>query len=154
MTHRLNRLLVLLLIGAAASASAEVPAPVTTTSEHFEVGQVWAYRTRPGEEESRVIVGRIEELREDTIVVHVQLVGVRLRNPAAPTGYASVIGHAPIDEAALRGSVTTLTDEKIEPDGLDEGYRIWLEGYREGQAGVFTIPLSEVVGFIEEAINR
>ena len=135
-----------LLVAACASGP---PLPERASSPRYRVGQVWRYQTRPGEEASRVIVGRIEKIEGIGPVVHVKLTGLRLRGSQ---GVATVMFHAPVAEPQLSESVTELTDERGDLEGFAEGYTMWLSAYRGGKAGVFTLPLAEIVDSMEEAL--
>jgi hypothetical protein len=35
-----------------------------------------------------------------------------------------------------------------------EGYQMWKSAFDEGQAGVFTISLAEIINFVEDSINQ
>src|SRR5262245_23233410 len=116
----------------------ELPPPQPAVSEQFSVGQVWRYRTRPGEEGSRVIIGKIEQIPEMGTIVHVKLIGLSLKGPAG-VGTATVMNHAPVSEAQVSASVTDLTEEVGDLDGFTAGYETWLSAFRAGKAGVFTL---------------
>jgi hypothetical protein len=137
-----------LLVAACASGP---PMPERASSPRYRVGQVWRYQTRPGEEASRVIVGRIERIEGIGPVVHVKLTGLRLRGPQ---GVASIMFHAPVAEPQLSASVTELTGERGDLEGFADGYAMWRSAYQSGKAGVFTLPLAGVVDSMEEALNQ
>ncbi len=144
-----------LSIGAAPAANAkELPPPEPMRSKQFASGQVWLYKTRPTEEASRVIIGKIEKTPKVGTIVHVKLTGLRLKNSSALGGFSTVLTHAPVSEAALSASVTELTDEVSDLDGFSEGYNTWLSSFRAGDAGVFTITLSEIAEAMEQALNQ
>jgi hypothetical protein len=130
------------------------PSPATAKSDQFAVGQVWQYKTRDQESDSRVVVGRIEDLGKLGTVVHIKLVNLRIKNPTAPGGLSTDMSHAPITEAVFKASVTKLTQDKVGLDGFDEGYQTWLAAYRDGKGGVFTISVKEIVDCMEQAINK
>ena len=132
----------------------EIPSPEPMSSDQFAPGQVWRYNTRSGEEASRVIIGRIEKSPKIGTIVHVKLTGLRIKNPDAPGGLSLVMTHAPISESALSASVTELTKEVSDLDGFSEGYNTWLSSFRVGDAGVFTIPLSQVTEVMEQTLNQ
>ena len=50
--------------------------PIVVESDQFTVGDVWLYKTRSTEPDSRVIVGRIENIEKIGTVVHLKLVGL------------------------------------------------------------------------------
>jgi hypothetical protein len=138
-------------IGLAMAACSERRPPSDPAAKaRLAIGQVWRYETRPGEEESRVIIAKIEKDPQAGTIVHVKLTGLRIPNPQAPDGINSVLPHAPVSEAAVLASVTELTDERADLAGFAEGYETW----RQARGGVFTMPLSEVVGFVEQALHR
>lgn len=118
----------------------------------FEAGQAWHYITRPHETGSLAIVGRVEEHAGSGIIVHAKLVGLSIRNPAAPGGISAEVGHVPMLEAAFSASVTELAGTDADLSQFDEGYETWRAGISEG-AGAFSKPLAEVVGYIESALN-
>ena len=128
--------------------------PAVATSDQFAVGQIWEYKTRPGEEGSRVIVGRIESIDKVGKVVHVKLSGLKISNPGAPGGYSTTMGHAPIMEEKLKESVTKLAGQSGDLEGFQEGYNTWLQEHRSGKAGVFSIPLREIVDSMEQALAK
>src|SRR5262245_2097527 len=114
--------------------------PEPATSSHFEANQVWRYNTRPGEEASRVIIGKIERWPRLGTVIHIKLTGLRLA-----TGQ-SVVPHAPVAEDQIVASVTDLTTEAADLEGLEEGYEVWLAS----RGGAWTITLAELVDVLEE----
>ena len=129
-------------------------APKAAQSAQFKSGQVWKYNTRANEKMSRVLIGKIERDDHIGIIVHVKVIGLKMRNKRADDGFSEVIGHAPVSEAALSGSVTELTDATADLDDFQRGYETWLRAFKAGQAGVFTISLSEIAKFMEKALNR
>jgi hypothetical protein len=124
--------------------------PERASSPRYRVGQVWHYQTRPGEEASRVIVGRIEKIEGIGTVVHVKITGIQLRGPQ---GVATVMFHAPVVEAYLSASVTELSEERGDLAGFAEGYGMWRAAYREGKAGVFTLTLFEILETMEATLH-
>ncbi len=132
----------------------QAPPPPPTQSDNFKPGQVWKYRTRPGEEGSRLIVGKVEQLGTLGAVVHIKLTGLSIKSPHAPQGITTVMGHAPVTEAKLSESVTTLLSESGDLNGFQEGYDTWLVSYKAGKAGVFTIAVAEIVDCMEKALAQ
>ena len=140
---------VLLTALAVGCGEGEVSAPLPTTSVEFTEGQVWRYRTRAGEEDSRLVIGKVDTAPGIGVTVHVKLTRLRLRSPAAPDVVQTELAHAPIAETYMAASVTALTDETADLEGFREGYEIWLRLFVQGEAGVFTITPAEVVDYVE-----
>ena len=141
------------LASALAGCATGPPEPERVSSPQFRIGQVWRYQTRPGEGASRVIIGRIERIEGIGRVVHVKLTDLKLMSSAAPGSVATILFHVPMREDWLAASLLELTPERGDLEGFAEGYGTWLAAYRRGEAGVFTIPLSEVVRSMEQALD-
>jgi hypothetical protein len=120
----------------------------------YTVGQVWNYKTRKGEEKSTLKILKIEKYSENGKVIHISISGLKIKNPASPTDYAENFSHIPISEEALDKSITNLKNETHKkPDSLElDGYSYWKKEFDNGNAGIFTIPVSEIVGKMEESI--
>ncbi len=119
--------------------------PSLASAQTFEAGQVWTL-SAPMSESTRVRIGRIEDNGQ---TVHISLWG----EPVDAPGMASplVASHLPISADALRRSVRTLVDETPPSDlEFDAGYAEW----QSAQGGVFTIPVSEIVGALVEIMSR
>ncbi|MEO6463208.1 MAG: hypothetical protein ABIP29_09045 [Candidatus Eisenbacteria bacterium] len=118
-------------------------------ASRFAAGQVWRYRTRPGEEGSRAIVGRVETDDEGEVIVHVKLTHLRMVTPHAPEGYYPSLSHIPVAEESFADSITAPLAESPDLAEFEDGYRMWIEN----QGGVFTISLAEIVEFTEQALQ-
>jgi outer membrane protein assembly factor BamB len=120
----------------------------------YSIGQEWKYKTRPSEENSTLKILKIEEYPETGKVIHISINGLKIKNPNSPEGFAENLSHIPISEEALNKSVTKLQNETDKmPDSIEmDGYSYWKKEFDKGNAGIFTIPVSEVVGSMEKAI--
>ena len=117
-------------------------------------GECWSYITRSGEESSFLVIRKIETLPKLGEVIHVSVFGLKLKSPSAPKGFTDQAGHLPIAGASVRASRKAKIQKKIPDVDWKDGYRMWREAYDAGKGGVFTKPISECVGFMEEALNR
>ena len=120
-----------------------------TASGPFAAGQVWRYRTRPGEEASRAIVGRVETDDEGQVIVHVKLTDLRLVAPQAPGGFYPSLSHAPVAAEAFAASVIAPVSESADLAEFEDGYQMWAEDH----GGVFTVSLAEIVEVTEQALQ-
>jgi hypothetical protein len=121
----------------------------------FKPGQVWTYHTRPGEEDSRLLVVKVEPHDKLGTIVHIRVEGVAQKNPHAPEGVSSVIHHMPFAAEAISKSVIELTASDVPvPTSFEEGYGIWKEAFDQGKAGVFTITVAESITFCEGILNK
>jgi hypothetical protein len=120
-----------------------------TAPQPFMAGQVWRYKTRPGEESSRAIVGRVETDEEGQVIVHVKLTALRLVTPHAPDGYYPSLSHVPVAEEAFAQSITAPTSEIPDLAEFEDGYQMWAEDH----GGVFTVSLARIIEVTEQALQ-
>jgi hypothetical protein len=118
----------------------------------YAVGQSWTYRTRPGEEASRVAIRRIDIEPEDGEVFHVSILDVKLRNHRVPGGQQQAMNHAAVSRAALDGSLLAFDGEADANESWRDGFAVWRQAYDNGDAGIFEIPLTEILGYIEMVV--
>ena len=108
----------------------------------YAEGQVWEYRTRPGDEGSLLKIHRIERQRgQRELVYHISVIGFRLSNPEV----VPVLPHSPVSRETLDASVTRLSDSTIVfPDPTD-GILVW----KRNNGGVYTIPVARIIELID-----
>ena len=118
--------------------------PDPCEADGFAVGQRWSVPALGSD--AQVVVGRIDGVAGETVVsvsVHrpaggrVEAGGQRLD--------ATVAGHLPFGEAALRRSVGRCLGEAAVPDAFADGHQIWMEAVRAGEGGWFTVTVGEVM---------
>lgn len=121
---------------------------------HYDVGDIWQYRNRKGEDDSQVIINKIETIGNDIPVYHISIINVKVANPQSAGGVVEKLSHAPVALETLQKSLTHRIAAKQPIDGdYLEGYEQWQKAYFAGQAGIFTIMIAEIVDFIEQAVN-
>ena len=116
----------------------------------YKVGQVWTYKNRPGEGNSRLTIVRVEPFGQ-AIVVHVHISGLAVPNPQAPHGQTSVIAHMPFAEAAIDASVAQLVEHVEQLPDFQDGYKMWKTEADAGKAGIFTITVAQAIDGITSA---
>jgi hypothetical protein len=118
--------------------------------EVFVPGDVWSYDTRPTETDSRIIILRVDK-DANTVIVHIRLEGLKLKNPQGPGGISHTVAHVPYDKAALQSIVR----EKTGTSDVSDlgGYIHWREAYGAGKAGINTLPLVEILDAIEDKLK-
>lgn len=122
------------------------------TRPDYAVGQAWTYRTRPGEEASRVAIRHLDREPEDGDVFHVSILDVKLRNHRLPGGRQPAMHHAAVSRASLDTSLLALAGDADTDESWRDGYAVWRQAYDNGDAGVFDLPLAEVLGYIEMVV--
>lgn len=112
----------------------------------YEVGQVWHYDTRAGEEGSRVFIVRVDDHPDEGTVFHIYVDQLKIRNPRLPGGFQDYLPHSPVSVESLNQSVMELAEEQVaELPDISEAYESW----RQSRGGVFTIPIKQIVQLIE-----
>jgi hypothetical protein len=122
--------------------------PQTVTDSTYRPGQVWSYKTRPGESSSTLTILRVESLGKIGIIVHVRIEGFQFRNCSggpAPT----TLEHAPFTKAALDNSVKSLLKTAPEVPDYKAGYDEWLSHC----GGAYSISVAEVLEVDDTAFN-
>lgn len=114
----------------------------------FELGAVWSYETRPGEEASTFTVRCIEAAPDGGRTVHIEIGGISVETVG---GVADSIGHLPVAEDSL-------TEVIIERIGFDEGpaSQSFINGYsswRQANGGIWTLPLADVLDEVEATVG-
>ena len=120
----------------------------------FSAGQTWQYKTRPGEEASRLVVCRVDADRKLGTIVHVYVEGVAIKSPRAQGGVTRVVHHLPFAAEALRNSVGAPGAHRDDLPDYQDGYDTWRQAFDSGKAGVFTISVAESLDFMEQAIGK
>jgi hypothetical protein len=118
----------------------------------FVRGQVWQYRTRPGEEASRLLINKIEVEDDLGEVFHISVRALRVRNPHAPGGFAGVLPHLPVSRATLEASVVALDGIAAPNPAFLQGYATWRVAYANGEAGIFSTPVAAIIDGIEATL--
>lgn len=123
-------------------------------SREYRAGQIWQYRTRPGEERSRLYIVKVETLSNGEPAFHLYLDNLKIPNSQLPGHVQSELPHTPVSSQTLDQSVVKLLGVATTVPDISEGYAVWREAYDAGEGGIFTISVAEIVDFIEEATRQ
>lgn len=126
----------------------------TMEESKYKIGQVWKYRTREGEESSRIFIVRADPNEKLGTIYHLYIDGLKIKNPHIDSGIQDHLPHSPVSEKTLDESVTTLAIESSPnlPD-VSEGYETWKQAFDKGEGGIFTIPASQIIQYIEDIVT-
>jgi hypothetical protein len=114
----------------------------------YSPGQVWSYKTRPGEASSTVTILRIERTPKSGIIVHVRVDGMRFKNCTGGPS-PTEINHAPFTKDAIDRSVSRLLRIVPKVPEFEAGYDDWLAHC----GGVYTVTLAEMVDADDVTFN-
>jgi hypothetical protein len=130
------------------AGSQAAQAPAAAQALRYAEGQVWEYRTRPGDGESLLKIQKIAPLPggdEEMLVYHVSVIGVDLGPKIA-----RVLPHLPVAQEKLDASVTRLSSRTAEFPDPEEGIAEWTRA----AGGVFNIAMAEIVALVEPTIAQ
>lgn len=116
----------------------------------YKVGQEWSYKTRQGEENSTLKILKIEEYPTTGKVIHISISHLKMENPHSKERIVEELSHIPISKEALDKSITVLKNEKTSIPDYEDGYNYWRNEFDKGQAGVFSISVSEIISGMEK----
>jgi hypothetical protein len=152
----IHLLLILALVSGASSCKKADPPKLVTTSPTtpFEVGQVWAYKNRKGEDKSQFVICKIEDDPKFGRVVHLAIAGLKMRNLRSPTGFSDNIAHMPFQEAAVRVSVVELVGTTTMLPPYEPGYDLWKAATQAGRGGIWTVPIAQALTDLEIESNQ
>jgi hypothetical protein len=124
------------------------------SAQDFAEGQVWSYKTRQGEENSRVLINKVETNPKLGKIFHISVSEVRVKNPRIAGGISKDLPHFPVSKETLTKSLTKLIGKSRPNPDYHEGYRTWKSAFDKGEAGIFTIGIADIVGVVEQSINQ
>lgn len=125
-----------------------------TKNSVYQPGQVWSYHSRPGEEKSRLVILKVEEVGTDKkvgTIVHVYVDGISLKNAMGQE--TTVIPHVPFDEGAIDKSVIALIRENISLPNFKTGYEYWRTEFIAGKAAVFNTTVADAINSIQATVS-
>ena len=124
-------------------------------NNQYEVGQIWEYETRTGEEKSTLTIVNIEKNKLDDTIINVYINNLKIKNQAVKNGISDTIQHLPFGIKSINNSVTKLIGfTKTLPD-YNEGFNEWKSLYDIGEAGIFDITtLKETIDLMEITLNQ
>ena len=126
----------------------------TANAADYGEGQIWSYETRPGEEESRLYIARIDHDLPGSPIYHLTIVGLKIELPSGDGPIQDRLPHIPVDTSTLDSSVVALIGVVPNPPDVSEGYAIWREAFDAGRAGVFNIPVSDIIQIVEDTLGQ
>ena len=118
----------------------------------IEKGQIWAYKTRKGEEDSFIVIIDIDRTSNKKIIGHIAIEDLTIIGDNQNPDNMWSINHLPVDLDMLTNSLQTLKGYR-EIDSFPEGYFYWQDEYDKGKAGVWSIEITEIIELIQNLRN-
>jgi hypothetical protein len=124
------------------------PVPESVKDKKYHPGQVWQYKARPDEQNSRITILKVESLPKVGTIIHVRVDDIRLINCTGGPE-PDKFEHMPFTKDAIERSVTKLRKDSAEIPSLG-GYEQW----RADCGGVYTITVAEAIKVSEYTFNK
>lgn len=120
-----------------------------TTDSKYHTGEEYTFKARPSEPNAMLTIVKVEHQDSIGNIIHVRVDSVKVKTSEEPVKYSQVITHMPFSEAALDSSgLRRIGKAKVTPY-YQEGYNEWRTSFEKGDAGVFSIPVSKAVEYME-----
>ena len=123
-----------------------------SATPEFAVGQVWAYKTRPGEEQSTLVIDQIDDDTRLGRIYHISVSGIRIQ--IGQGSFANELPHLPVSQKTLKQSCTALLRQAAPNPAYLPGYRLWKDAFDAGHAGVYSISVADIVGLTETTLGK
>jgi hypothetical protein len=127
---------------------------IISFKDKFEVGQVWEYNTRKGEENSTITIVNIEENNESDIIINIYVSDLLLKNPISEDGFSDTIQHLPFSKEAIEKSVTRLICKTNTLPDYKDCYDEWKTAFNMREASIFGNTIKETIDVIEITLNQ
>lgn len=115
----------------------------------YQVGDIWEYKTRTGEEGSKFTVVKVEKASSLGLIIHIAVDNLTWRTcQGGPL--PEQVPHMPFIRRAIDVSATRRIGISHSLPKYEEGYAEWRVGFLRGHAGVYTIPIGQAVAVAEE----
>jgi hypothetical protein len=122
--------------------------PIAAQEHDYAVGQVWAYRTAPGDEGFLIKMQEIEEIGPEgqaVTVYHISMIGVAVSVQAG----RMAVQHLPVSRQTLDASVTEQIAVSPQFSDHSEGKAQW----EAANGGVFTITLAQIAEILRKQVT-
>jgi hypothetical protein len=115
----------------------------------FHVGDVWEYKTRSGEEDSRLTILKIDSSTELGVIVHVAVDNLTWKN-CDNKPFPQSVPHMPFARKALDASLLKQAGVAESLPDYRNGYEEWKAAYSKKHAGIYIISVRDAVSVAEQ----
>lgn len=101
----------------------------------IRAGQAWHYKNG-FDEDSYILILKVDEFKNKRII-HLTVI--------SESNNIDVPLHMPFASSVVQQMITSLKSENNRLPDFSKGYDIWKTAYDKGEAGVYNIPISDVL---------
>ncbi len=102
----------------------------------LKAGQIWKYKSNDNSDAYLNIL-KIET-RKNQEVIHISVNGVA--------------SHLPVQKKYLEMSLIELVSSDNSLPDFKDGYNIWNNEFKKGNAGIFTMPVKDIIVFLKDTV--
>lgn len=125
---------------------------MNVNAREYVAGQLWSCKSRPGDENSLILIDLVESAPDKSAIYHVSVFGVLLPTHKGGPRREADLPHFPVSKETLDKSLLEIVGERSPNESYKAGYKIWRNAFDKGEAGIFTISIAEIVSIIENQI--
>jgi hypothetical protein len=129
-------------------------AAFAVNAQDFMEGQVWSYRTRQGEGASTLLIDKVEKDPTLGVIYHISISGLSIKNSRAESGVIHELPHIPVSAQTLQSSCLKLLGHSDQNPDFAKGYAEWKQAFDQGQAGVYSVTVAEIVEIADRLLGR
>jgi hypothetical protein len=116
-------------------------------------GDCWSYDTRVGEEDSFIVIRKIETVPQLGEVVHISIFGINVKTGFPPSGFTPSILLQPFSGGPLRASLKQQITREIPPGEWEFAYQSLSEKRHGHQAIPVLVPIKEHLASMEKTVR-
>ncbi len=121
-------------------------------ASELKAGQIWEYKTRKNEENSRIVILKIDTENKSTDrILHLRILGLKMKsNLSGQPRVIEGLGHVPTSEKKIRADLIKLVGTTPITEDMLEGIKQW----KAAKGGVWSQGLAQTISTIEESMNK
>jgi hypothetical protein len=123
-----------------------------TNPPAFAAGQLWRCAGRNADETPLLLINRVDQHPRGGEIFHVSIAGVRLKNPADPSGITTTLPHVPVIRQTFERSQARFVRPQAPDPAYLAGHSQWKQEFDAGNAGSFGVSVAEVLEFVERGL--
>ena len=126
---------------------------MSSNQPDFAAGQLWQCVGRSADEAPLLLINRVDQHPRGGEIFHVSMAGVRLKNPADPSGFTTALPHVPVIRQTFERSQAQFVRLQAPDPAYLAGHAQWQREFDAGNAGSFGVSVAEILDFVERGMT-
>src|SRR4051794_6583403 len=98
-------------------------------AREYVAGQLWSYKTLPGDEKSSVLINLVESAPDKSAIYHVSVLNVHISAYKGGPRRETVLPHFPVSKETLDKSLLEVVGKRSPYESYRAGYKIWRSAF-------------------------